>query len=163
VPDLTQEFHEQIRALKKENKRLQGLLNNLSGKFAEVQLALALRSKKRFALSEYFRGVRDATRLNIINAKQRVPLQRENGKQMELDVVAESSCGRIAVVEVKKWQTSIGKNLVEDFWENVEVYAKHVPDNTILPAVLSLGGFQEDALRVCEERGIGTADRIAHF
>ncbi len=163
VPDLKHEFQKQIDALKKENRRLQGTLNNLSGQFAEYQLLLSVRSKKRFALSAYFNGVQDTTRLNIIDVKLRVPLQRENGKQMELDVAAQSSCGRIVVVEVKKWKEPVGITPVEDFAEKLAVYAKQVPDNTILPAFLALGGFTEDALTLCETQGIGTAERIAHF
>ncbi len=163
VPDLGQEAQEQIRELRKERRRLQGMLNNLSGRFAEYQLAMAFRSKKRFALSDYFDGVGDTTRLNVTDVRQRVPLQRGNGRNMELDVVAESDCGRVAVVEVKKWRTRIGRSLVEDFAEKVDAYARDAPGKTILPAFLSLGGFTEDAMRLCEERGIGTAERIAHF
>jgi len=163
VPDLKQETNEHIRKLKKEKKHLQGMLNNLSGRFAEYQLATAFRTKKRFALSDYFAGVSDTTRLNIIGVSQRVPLQRENGKNMELDVVAESGCGRVVVVEVKKWKTKIGRNLVEDFAEKVDIYAKNVPDKTILPTLLSLGGFTEEAMQFCEELEIGTAERISHF
>jgi len=163
VPDLKREAYEQIRELQKEKRSLQGRLNNLSGKFAEYQLATAFRSRKRFALSDYFAGVKDTTRLNIINVRQRVPLQRENGKNMELDVVAESDCGRLAVVEVKKWKTEIGKNIAADFAEKVDIYAKSVPDKIILPAFLSLGGFTGEAMQFCEERGIGTAERIVHF
>jgi hypothetical protein len=163
APDLKQEAHDQIRKLQKENERLQGTLNNLSGKFAEFQLAMSFRTKKRFALSEYFSGVQDTTRLNITEVKQRVPLQRDDGKRMELDVVAESSCGRVVVAEVKKWKTPVGKNLVEDFVEKVDVYARHIPEKTILPAFLSLGGFTADARQLCEEQSIGTAESIAYF
>jgi len=163
VPDLKQETHDRIRELQKEKRSLQGKLNNLSGKFAEYQLATAFRTKKRFALSEYFSGVKDTARLNIIDVKLRVPLQRENGKNMEQDVVAKSDCGRVVVVEVKKRKTEIGKNIVVDFAEKVEIYAKNAPGKTILPAFLALGGFTGEALQLCEELGIGTADRIAHF
>jgi len=163
APDLRQEAHEQITELKREKKRLRGMLSHLTGKFAEYQLATAFRSKKRFALSDYFAGVGDTARLNIIRVSQRVPLQRENGKNMELDVVAESDCGRVAVVEVKKWKKPVGRSAVEDFVEKLEVYAESVPGKRVLPAFLSLGGFAGDAVRLCEERGIGTAERIAHF
>jgi hypothetical protein len=163
VPDLKVEFYEQIQALEQENQRLQGMLNNLSGKVAELQLAAAFRSRKRFVLSDFFAGIQDTTRLNLLNVKHRVPFQREDGKNMELDVVAESSCGRVVVVEVKKWKTPIGLNIVEDFWEKVEVYAKQVSDKTILPTFLSLGGFTDEALEFCEEHGIGTAEKIAYF
>ncbi|MCP4399469.1 MAG: hypothetical protein GY801_19485 [bacterium] len=44
-----------------------------------------------------------------------------------------------------------------------QVYAVQMPDKQVLPAFLSLGGFQEPALRLCETHGIATADRIAHF
>ncbi len=163
VPDFTQEFQARLKALHTENKRLQGLLNHLSGQFAEVQLALALRAKKRFALPEFFGGVQDTTRLNIVKVQQRLSIQRDDGKGMELDVVAESSCGRIVVVEVKKWKDPIGPRQVEDFWEKAQVYATQMTDKHILPAFLALGGFQEPALRLCETHSIGTADRIAHF
>jgi len=163
VPNLKQEFHEQIKQLQKENQRFQGMLNDLSGKFAEFQLAMSFRTKKRFVLSAYFSGVQDTTRLNIIDVKHRVPLQRKNGKRMELDVVAESSCERVVIVEVKKTKKLTGRQLVEDFVEKLEVYRKLIPDNTLLPAFLSLGGFTEDAKQLCKRHGIGTAERIAHF
>ncbi len=163
APDLRQEAYEQIRELRNEKNRLQGMLNNLSGQVAEYQLAAAFRSKKRFALSDFFAGVRDTARLNVTGVRQRVPLQRENGKNMELDVVAESDCGRVAVVEVKKRKRRTGRNPVEDFAEKLEVYAEDFPDKKVLPAFLSLGGFTEEAMQLCEKSGIGTAERIAHF
>ena len=49
------------------------------------------------------------------------------------------------------------------FAEKLAVYATQVPDKTILPAFLSLGGFTEKARQSCEERGIGIAERIACF
>ena len=82
---------------------------------------------------------------------------------MELDIAAESDCGRVVVVEVKKWKTEIGENIAADFAEKVAVYAESVPDRIILPAFLSLGGFTDEAMQICEERSIGTAERIAHF
>ncbi|OAD20725.1 hypothetical protein THIOM_003550, partial [Candidatus Thiomargarita nelsonii] len=65
VPDLKQEFHKQVDSLTMENRKLRGLLNNLSGKLAEHQLASAFRSRKRFALSLFFPDVTDTTRLSI--------------------------------------------------------------------------------------------------
>ncbi len=163
VPDLRREASEQIRELQKDKKRLQGKLNNLSGQFAEYQLFTSFRSQKRFALSDYFNGVTDTTQLNIVNVKQRVIIQRDNGKRMELDVVAESECGRVVVVEVKKQKSPVDQKSVEDFIEKSDVYAKQRPDKTILPAFLALGGFQEDAMKLCEQHGIGRAERIAFF
>ncbi len=82
---------------------------------------------------------------------------------MEFDVTAESSCGRVVVAEVKKTKVATGPKIVEDFHEKVNVYATLFPDKTILPAFLSLGGFTVDAADLCEDRGIGTAEKIMHF
>ena len=163
VPDFTHEFHQQIAALRKENRRLQGLLNHVSGQMAEFQLAMSFRSKKRFALSAYFDGVHDDARLNIINVKQRVPLQRKDGKRLEVDVVAEADDGRVVIVEVKKTQDPIGKPDVEDFLEKLQVYATQCPDKIVLPAFLSLGGFTEPARQLCTQNGIALAKQIACF
>ncbi|MCP4679746.1 MAG: hypothetical protein GY854_30500, partial [Deltaproteobacteria bacterium] len=122
APDLKSEFHERIVQLKKDKNRLQGMLNNLVGKFAELQLAGAFRSRKRFALSDYFTGVRDDARLNIIDVRDRVLFQRDDGKNMEVDVHAESSCGRVALVEVKKTESKIGVGDVRIFIEKLEAY-----------------------------------------
>jgi hypothetical protein len=82
---------------------------------------------------------------------------------MEIDVVAESSCGRVVLVEVKKTQTKTGLTLVEDFYEKVAVYGEQFPDRKVLPAFLSLGGFTGDALPFCQGHGIGWAEKIWHY
>ena len=69
----------------------------------------------------------------------------------------------MVVVEVKKTQAKTGLNSVEDFAEKVDVYAKCFPEKIILPAFLSLGGFTDETLRFCEERDIGTVERITYF
>ena len=162
-PDLAREFREEIERLRGERDRFRGRLGNLTGKVAEIQLASAFRSRKRFALSDFFNGVGDTARLNIVSSKCRVPLRREDGKLMELDVVAESACGRVVVAEVKKWKTPVGRTVVEDFAEKADIFSGQNPDKTLLPAILSLGGFRRDALRLCQARGIGTAEGIRHF
>jgi hypothetical protein len=91
--DFKSEFKAQIESLTAENQKLRGLLNNLSGKMAEHQLAMAFRGQKHFALSVFFENVNDTGYLNIINVKEWVVFQREDGKKMEIDVVAESKCG----------------------------------------------------------------------
>ncbi|MEN8219653.1 MAG: hypothetical protein ABFS56_25540 [Pseudomonadota bacterium] len=163
APDLKDVFQKQIKTLTSENSKLRGLLNNLSGKLAEYQLATAFRSRKRFALSAFFANVIDATGLNIINVKERVIFQREDGKGMELDVVAESNCGRVVLVEVKKTKTKIGLAILEDFQEKIEVYGQLFADKKILPAFLSLGGFTEEAREFCQAQGIGMASKIEQF
>jgi len=160
APDLRMDFRQEVAALKRDKQRLQGMLNNLSGKMAEYQLAVKFRSEKRFSLSDYFRGVTDQTRLNIIEVQTRVPLQRPDGKLMELDVVAESSDGRVVLVEVKKWQTPVGVNVIADFQEKVAIYAAQHPEKIILPAFLSLGGFTAEAQELCAAHGIGLSERV---
>ncbi len=162
-PNLKREFEKKIEALTAKNKQLQGQLNHLSGKMAEHLLATAFRSRKRFALSDFFQEVIDTTRLNIIEVKERVFIQRSDGKKMEIDVVAQSSCGRVVLIEVKKTQAKTGQTIVEDFQEKVEVYKKQFPEQKILPAFLSLGGFTEDARHVCQTHEIGWAETILHY
>ena len=163
APDLRKEFHEEIRRLGKERDRLRGALANLTGRVAEMQIASAFRSRKRFALSDFFSGVTDTARLNITDVRCRVPIQRDDGRNTELDVVAESACGRVVVAEVKKWKTPVGRNITEDFSEKAGIFSQQNPDRTVIPAFLSLGGFTKDALEFCRTRGIGTADKIEHF
>ena len=62
----------------------------------------------------------------------------------KIDIVAQSSCVRVVLVEVKKTKTKIGLNQIEDFQEKVEVYKTLSPDAIILATYLSLGGFTDD-------------------
>ncbi|MCP4686820.1 MAG: hypothetical protein GY859_02155 [Desulfobacterales bacterium] len=163
LPDLKQELHDRIKQFKAKKRGLQGLIANLSGKFAEFQLGAAFRSRKSFSPSDYFTGVKDETELNIIDVRQGVLFQRDDGKKMKFDVIAESDCGRVLVVEVKKRNVETGPKIVSDFHEKVNVYAKLFPDKTILPAFLSMGGFTVDAGAFCKAWGIGAAEKIEHY
>jgi hypothetical protein len=158
-PNLKQEFHEQIQDLKQKNRQLQGKINYLNGLLAENLVATAFRSTKRFSLSKFFNDVTDDTRLNIIEVKQRVPLQRPDGKAMEIDVMATSSDERVVVVEVKKTKTPIGQDAIEDFQEKLH----QLQTDKILAAFLSLGGFTSSALEKCHEYGIANSDQIDQF
>ncbi|MCP4701916.1 MAG: hypothetical protein GY862_34415 [Gammaproteobacteria bacterium] len=162
-PDFKPEFQAQIADLTLKNRKLQGMLNHLSGKMAENILATAMRSRKRFILSEFFSDAKDAARLNITAVKERVPVQREDGKAGEIDIVAKSECGRSVLAEVKKTKTKSGLRAVKDFHEKTEIYRQSFPAETILPAFLSLGGFTEEALVFCQEHGIAVSNRIQQF
>jgi hypothetical protein len=107
--------------------------------------------------------VTDNTRLNILNVRERIKIHRDDGKEMELDIVALSKCGRTILVEVKKTQEKTSLNIVEDFQEKVEVYRKQFPEQIILPACLSLGDFRTNATRFCETHGIAMATEIKHY
>jgi len=163
VPDFPKEFSEKLEALKTENRSLRGRLNYYTGIVGEHLIATAFRSQKRFALTKFFSSVTDTTELNLINVRERVKLQREDGKTLEIDIVAESSCGRIVLIEVKKRQQKSTLQMIEDFQEKVDAYQKQFPDALILPAFLSLGGFTKEAESLCEIKGIGMAERIEHY
>jgi hypothetical protein len=155
VPDLKQDFADKLVA---ENKRLQGKVNYLSGKLAESQLATAFRSKKRFALSEFFQNVTDNTELNIVEVKERIQFQRQDGKVMEVDIAAISDCGRIVLVEVKKTKVKTAGKIIDDFQEKVDVYQELNSNNMVISAFLSLGGFTAEAVEKCQTLGIGMAE-----
>ncbi|MCP4151387.1 MAG: hypothetical protein GY757_26825 [bacterium] len=162
-PDFKKQFKEEIDALKRENRSLRGTLSQLVGRMAEDQLALDFRTRARFSLSVYFKGVKDETELNIRNVTTRFYIQRSDGKNFEIDVIADSLCGRTVLVEVKKTQTKTNKKMVEDFQQKIEIYIEQNPDRTVLPAFLSLGGFTHEALGYCREKEIATTDQLNYF
>jgi hypothetical protein len=152
-----------LKNCKPENRSLRGKLSYYTGIVGEHLLATAFRSKKRFGLSDFFDNVTDPTELNITKVRERFPLQREDGKNMEIDIVAESNCGRVILVEVRKKKIKMGSKEMEDFWEKVEAYKLLFPEKIVLPAFLSLGDFIEEARQFCEKQGIGMATKISHF
>jgi len=160
APDFEQDFREEIALLKKDKQRLQGRLNQLSGKVAEFQLMTEFRREKRFALSKYFKEVRDKRRLNIVETHLNLILQRADGKNLEIDVVAQAADGRVVLVEVKNRQVKSDVVMVQDFWEKVELYRQLYPERTVLPAFLSLGGFTTEAKALCLQLGIAIATRL---
>ncbi len=163
APKFKDDFNAELEKLKKQRDSLQGRLNNLVGKFAEFQLFTDFRTRQRFPLSVYFDGVKDNTRLNIIEVRMRDKFQRADGKEMEIDVCADSKCGRIVLVEVKKTKDKIGIAQTRQFREKAKAFAKCHPKKKTLPAFLSIGGFTGPAIRFCQEYGIGTAERIQYF
>jgi hypothetical protein len=160
APDLKLDFKQKIDLLTADRSKLRGKLNNLTGKFAEYQLLTEFRSKKRFSLSAYFDGVVDESQLNIMDVRERIIFQRDDGKRIEIDLQAKSDDNRVVLVEVRKTQEPMGIRAVEEFQEKIEAYQNSFPSKTILPAFLSLGGFTGTAYKFCQEKGIATAERI---
>ncbi len=163
APRLKDDFNAELEKLKKHRNALQGRLNNLVGKFAEFQLFTDFRARQRFPLSVYFDGVKDNIRLNITEVRMRYKFQRVDGKEMEIDVRADSACGRTVLVEVKKTEKKSGIAQTRQFLEKVESFSKRFPKKKILPAFLSVGGFTAPAMRFCRSHGIGTAEIIAYY
>ncbi|MDM8563047.1 hypothetical protein QUF54_06820, partial [Candidatus Marithioploca araucensis] len=155
APNFSEEFSMIIEKLNTENRSLRGKLSYYIGIVGEHLLATAFRNRKRFRLSDFFENVADNTELNITLVRERFPLQREDGKGMEIDIVAESNCGRVVLVEVKKKKVKTTLKEVEDFWEKVETYQLLFPERQILPAFLSVGDFTGEAKPFCKTRGIG--------
>jgi hypothetical protein len=154
---------EQIAQLKKEKKQLLGQLSNLTGRVAEMQLANSLRSRKKITIDEYFQGAAHTEPLDMIAVRTRVFIQRPDGKNLELNVLAESACGHLLVVEVKKTKTKTGFNIIKAFLEKANVLAAERPEQTVIPAVLSLGGFTEEAQELLMEQGVAAAEGITVF
>ena len=111
----------------------------------------------------FFVNVSDNTELELTVVKQRVLIQRQDGQVFEIDIVAESSCGRVVLVEVKKRQTKSSVEMVDEFLDKIEAYQQKFPDAVILPAFLSLNGFTSKAKSLCETNGIGMAEKIQHY
>lgn len=162
APDFKQEFHEQIAKLSQEKRRLQGMLNHLAGKLAENLLATEFRSRKRFRLSDYFQGAKDDAPLHLVDVRERVKFQRPDGKDNEIDVLAQSSDNRLVLVEVRKRQEKTNLTDVEDLRDKATAYAAQQAGQTVLPAFLALGGFTAEALAFCAQVGIATAVQITY-
>jgi len=160
APNFVEEFRQEIEILKKDKQRLIGQLSNIVGKTAELQLMSEFRSNNRFKLSTYFQHVSDDHLLNIIDVKTRFYFQRPDGKNMEIDVIAESDCGRVVLVEVKKMSKPAGVSFVSQFLEKVNVYSDMYSQHTVLPAFFSLGGFTDEAMVLCQSHNIATTDKL---
>ncbi|MBV7336683.1 hypothetical protein KFU94_52325 [Chloroflexi bacterium TSY] len=165
TPDLIPGFNQQIAALQTKVRSLQGRLSDLVGKTAEQYLATKMRTRKRFLLSEFFNdlptGDPHATRLNLTNVRTRLHIQRADGLNRELDIVAEADDARVLLVEVKKQQRKSGTEDVTAFQEKVALYQKQHPEMVVLAGFLSLGGFTEGALALCREQGIGWSTELS--
>jgi hypothetical protein len=77
--------------------------------------------------------------------------------------VAESDCGRVILVEVRKKQVKSSLKDMENFLEKVNAYQLLFPEKNVLPAFFSKGGFTETAKPFCETHGIGMAIEILHY
>jgi predicted Mrr-cat superfamily restriction endonuclease len=119
--------------------------------------------EKQFSLDVFFQNVTDNSLLDITVVKQRVSFKPINGKGGEIDIVAESSCGRVVLVEVKKRQQKTNQTMVAEFLSKIAGYQNQSPNALILPAFLSLGGFTKEAQEMCQKKGIAIAVRIMHY
>jgi hypothetical protein len=162
VPDLKQEFQQTIMALRADKRRLQGRNNQLEGLLAEHLLAIEFRSRKRFALSDYFTGMPDNRKLTMLDVQERVIIRRADGQPDEIDLIAKTAEGIVVMVEVRKRQEKTNLQTVSDLRDNADSYANQ-QGVTVWPAFLSLGGFTEDANAFCRTHGIGVAEKMVYI
>lgn len=162
-PNFIHDFKTEVAALTKENRMLRGKLNHIKGQVTEFQLAVALRSRKRFRLADFFEGATDETPLTLRDVQTRVVIQRSDGSSNELDIVAYASDDRVLLVEVKNQQEKATPDMVADFWEKVTLFQAQQPGKTILAAFLSLAGFTEPALALCHQHGIAWSTELQYF
>jgi len=76
---------------------------------------------------------------------------------MEIDIKAESSCGRMVLVEIKNWKKKEGVNVIKDFIEKVTVDGRLHSDKTPVPCIWLKQGFSKQAIQVCELHRIAMA------
>jgi hypothetical protein len=162
-PNFIHDFKAEVAALTKENRMLRGKLNHIKGQVTEFQLAVALRSRKRFRLADFFAGATDETPLTLRDVQTRVVIQRPDGSVNELDIVAYTNDNRVLLVEVKNQQEKATPDMVAAFGEKVAFFQAQQPDKTLLPAFLSLAGFTEPALALCHQHGIAWAAELQYF
>ena len=101
--------------------------------------------------------------VNIQDIGIQVSIQRGDGKNLEIDIIAESNDDSILLIEVKKRKKKTAINDIEDFLEKVELYKNLNPEQTVFAGFLSLGGFSDEALQMCEQNCIGWAEEFSYF
>ena len=167
-PDLRPAFQAQIVELQHENKVLQGKLNNVVGHMAEYMLANTLRSRHQFKVGAFFEfapahAAHSQTQLHLIQVHTRVHVQRADGKDMELDIVAQAREDRVLLVEVRKRQVKATRTDVADFQAKVQVYQAQHPAQQVHAGFLSVGGFTGPAQHLCAQTGIGWTTTLPYF
>ncbi|MCE7983143.1 MAG: hypothetical protein DYG89_18360 [Caldilinea sp. CFX5] len=162
VPDLKQEFQQTIQQLRADKRRLQGHLNQLTGLLAEHLLAIEFRSRKRFALTDYFTGLPDNRPLTMLDVQERVTIRRADGQPDEIDLIAKTREGIVVMVEVRKRQEPTGLDAVTELRANADSYARQ-EGVVVWPAFLSLGGFTAEAKAFCVAQGIGVAEQMTYI
>ena len=146
-----------------ENRSLRGKLSRIKGQVTELQFAHTLRSRKRFRMSEFFEGVTDNTRLNPVDVRVNIMIQRADGGNQELDIVVQTSDDRTLLIEVKNREQKANPEMVADFLEKVATYQAQHPDKIILKGFLSLNGFTKQGLEACQEHGIAWTTDLQYF
>ena len=141
---------------------MQGKLNNTEGRLAEAMLESDMRMRQQFKPSAYFQGMADAPEIVIKEIYPRYYVQTP-GVRREIDLRIHSQDGISLLVEVKKTEKAMGAEVIRDFAAKVALFAEQNPDQKVLAAFLSKGGFTAEAKTLCLEQGMGTATKISYL
>ena len=153
-------IHEETARLTKQRDTLQGELNNLVGRFAELQLENDMRTRKKFKLSVYFEGIGDDREFEIARIYPRHVVQAPNTRGGEIDLRVDGIDERTLIIEVKKHKNPIDASAVTTLSERAATFAAEHPDRVVIPCLLATGGFSPDALDACKAADIATASKI---
>ncbi|MDJ0837308.1 MAG: hypothetical protein QNK37_12380 [Acidobacteriota bacterium] len=153
-----------VNKLTGEKKALQNQLNQVSGRLAEAQLEIDMRVRDSFHPSVYFEGLTEAPHMDVGELFPRFLIQGPDGKKGEVDLRVDSKdCEFSLLIEVKKPQKPSGSLVIEKLLTRAALFQQRNPERRVFPAVLSLGGFTEDALAMCIEKKVGRATSINYI
>jgi len=167
-PDFKSEFEELLATERKETNKWRGLACDYKGRLAERTLAFEFRMKQlaqtSIRLSDYFTDVADTSQLNLVQVRERIPHQRLDGENKEIDILAQATQVEIGesymiMVEVRDRIHRTGIKPVTKLYANAIDYGKQ-NNITVLPSYLSLSGFTEEAKAFCRANGIGMAEKV---
>jgi hypothetical protein len=175
--DLRDDLAEKHDRLAEKMASVQGKENALTGKLAEDMLAIELRNKKEVLLSSYFSyseatlpktktsGSPSSLALQFSKVKTRFFIQGDEehptpGKNLELDIVANTESGQSLLIEMKKTQEKMGIKTIKNFWEKVLCFSRLHPDREVFASFFSAGGFTSEAQAFCEEKEIGVSTQL---
>ena len=171
-PDFKTEFQAQLATQQGEIHKWRGRASHYKGLLAERTLAFEFRAKQQtrqaLQLTDYFdyvpHSAPHSTPLNLLQVLERVPHQRVDGENRELDILAKADVDEkgnryVIMVEVRHREKKTGIEPVTKLYENALDYGQQ-DDVIVLLAYLSLSGFTEEAKTFCLDNGIGMAEKV---
>ena len=102
-------------------------------------------------------------RLNPVDVRVNIMIQRADGGNQELDIVVQTSDDRTLLIEVKNREQKANPEMVAEFLEKVATYQAQHPDKIILKGFLSLNGFTKKAFEMCQAHDIAWTTDLQYF
>ena len=138
-------------------------LEDLAPSFAALQLAYDMCERERFPLSAYFDGMDHERPIAVARVCWRYLAQKRIGDKRQYDLMVASHDERVLLVEVRRNGKPIGIDQVKHFLARVRFFREAEGKAETLAAILSIAGFEPDALALCRENGVGTASRLNYL